>query len=365
MGSIQQWHRSIITGQARKPAAIAISACLRLASHAYSIGIRTRNILYDTGVLPVRRIGLPVISIGNITAGGTGKTPMVVWLCKRLTDDLGIEPSAIAILTRGYKTRAKKQIDEPSLLSGACPGVAILVDPDRARAARMALKQGLQVIVMDDGFQHRRLHRDMDILMIDGTCPFGYGRLLPAGLLREPVSEIRRAKAAVITRSDLVKPGQIQQIERSLRALAPGLLIARAIHRPIQVKTLAGSVIKAHELSGMKVYAFCGIGNPDAFLATLRALGAYLVGTQVFDDHHHFTRDQINQICEDALRSGARLIVTTEKNWLGLEQAWFRPDLPAGYLQVRLELVHCQKALLQLIGSVLSAYRPAGQSSMV
>ena len=187
--------------------------------------------------------GAAVISIGNITVGGTGKTPLVIWLCKFLQQ----KEIQCAVLTRGYKTRTQTRVtsderqatsDEPAILAESCPQAKIIVNPNRLEAAAEAVsKFGAKVLIMDDGFQHRRLHRDLDIVTIDGTCPFGYGKMLPAGLLREPVASLKRADAVVLTRCDQISQSKLCQIEEELQLINPDMIIAKSIHNPICVKS--------------------------------------------------------------------------------------------------------------------------------
>jgi len=364
----QDQFRAIISGRRRDVAATVVRSLLGVAGLGYRLAVHVRNALYDHHVLRTHRVNAVVLSIGNLTTGGTGKTPLVVWLCKQLTQNSELRTlnSAPAILTRGYKAKIQKSevrspkpegavqySDEPSLLAKAGPGVEVVVNPDRVAGAGTAAAQGARVLVMDDGFQHRRLARDLDIVAIDATLPFGYGRPLPAGLLREPLTALARAQAAVITRSDLARPDQLDQIERTLLRFNPRLKIARAIHAPTAVHIPNNRVMSPADLAGKRVYAFCGIGNPDAFFQTLTKLGANLVGTAAFDDHHACTEDDIQRMCQRAEAAKADVILTTEKNWLSLEPALFDGRLPAGYLEVQLEVTSGGDDLIRLIRATL------------
>jgi tetraacyldisaccharide 4'-kinase len=233
--------------------------------------------------------------------------------------------------------------------------VPVIVNPDRVEGAMAAITQGALVLVLDDGFQHRRLARDLDIVAVDASLPFGYGRLLPAGLLREPQSGLSRSQAAVITRSDLVQPDQLEQIERSLLRTNPRLVIARAVHAPTSVRIPGAHDLACGDLKGASVHAFCGIGNPDAFFATLTRLGARVVGTTIFDDHHACTAAEIAEICRKAAAGNAGLILTTEKNWWALDPAAFDAKTRAGYLEIRLEVTAGRDGLMQLIKQVLQS----------
>ena len=223
----QESCRRLISGQRTGAAAALLRLLLRIAAVGYSLVVRLRNFLYSEGWLKAHRVDSAVICVGNITVGGTGKTPLVVWLCKQI-----IANSECAILTRGYKSGQGKLTDEPAILAKSCPEASIIVNPDRVAGAEKAVSEfGADIIVMDDGFQHRRLRRDLDIIAIDATCPFGYGRLLPAGLLREPAGSIERADAAVITRYDQADDDSIAETKKRIEEIAPEIAVAKAIHK--------------------------------------------------------------------------------------------------------------------------------------
>jgi tetraacyldisaccharide 4'-kinase len=313
--------------------------------------VRVRNALYDRGVLNIHRSGIPVLCVGNLTTGGTGKTPLVAWLARMLSEK-GLR---VAILTRGYKSEKGVLSDEPGELAGACPGATVIVKPDRVAGANEAVRShGAQVAVMDDGFQHRRLGRDLDIIAIDATVPFGYGRLLPAGLLREPLTGLRRAHAVVLTRSDQVSAGELEAIERRIRQVHPGLAVARAVHAPVGAWGVDGGEIALESLRDKKVFGFCGLGNPGAFLRTLELCGCVLAGSEAFNDHHRYTEGCLAGVYEQARSLGAELVLTTSKDWnkiaplLGGE-----PTLPTAYLAVEVQFTVGQETLTTLIARTL------------
>jgi len=347
MSGIQDRFRAIVSGKGKGVATSAIRALLGLTSRGYSVAIAVRNRLYDLQIMPCHRFEIPVISVGNITAGGTGKTPLVAWLFGQLIEVLHIDPGCIAILTRGYRSGGNS--DEPLLLKHSCEGGLVIVDPDRIRGAMTARAKGARILILDDGFQHRRLARDLDILTIDATCPFGYERILPAGLLREPVGSIKRAQAAVITRMDQVQQQQLEDINRRLKAIRPDLIICYARHTPTCIITRDGRSARPDLIACKRIAAFCGIGNPDAFFQTLQGLGAIVVAKLAFADHHRFTARDIAYIQAKAYATGAQMIVTTTKNWLALDPAWFDTDLTVGHLEVRLEITSGEGQLIQVL----------------
>ena len=203
--SYEQWHRRLISGQDIGFVAKVLRLFLSWAAIVYWLVIGVRNFLYSKGWLKTISVNAIVFSVGNITVGGTGKTPLVIWLCRFLAQ----KDFSCAILTRGYKAafsiqrsniRVQDYKDELAMLAENCPQAKIVVNSDRVAGAIRAINEfEARILIMDDGFQHRRLARDLDIVMIDATQPFGYGRLLPAGLLREPISSLKRADVVVIT----------------------------------------------------------------------------------------------------------------------------------------------------------------------
>jgi tetraacyldisaccharide 4'-kinase len=293
---------------------------------------------------------VPVISIGNITAGGTGKTPLVIWLCNYLQNK-GIRCS---ILTRGYKTQPGDISDEPALLAKSCNGTSVVINPNRLAGAQKAVSvHQAQAIVMDDGFQHRKLWRDLDIVAVDATCPFGYERTLPAGLLREPISGLSRASAVVLTRSDQVSTEELNTIEQRIRRCAPMIPIAKTTHKLSHAVSYPNQVIPLEELRNSKVYAFCGIGNPDAFFASIKRNHIQLCGTKTFDDHHAYTPADLEQIFADANACEATVVLCTQKDWV--KNALLMPSregIVFAYLAMELDFLEGIDKITSLIDSL-------------
>ena len=313
----QQDFRKLVSGQPTGLGSSILRLLLAIAACGYSLVIRLRNLFYSKGWFKTHRINAAVISIGNITAGGTGKTPLTAWLCNEIAQNpkLKTKNCQCAVLTRGYKAGNGPLLDEPAILAESCPGARVVVNPDRLAGAAEAVAFGANVLIMDDGFQHRRLARDLDIVVIDATTPFGFGRMLPAGMLREPITALKRADAVVITRSDQVAENQLTEIENEIRDIKADIVIARSVHAPVCAISPNDDRISLEKLKGKKVFAFCGIGNPEAFLNTLKTLGADLLGSAIFDDHHHYTQACLDEISKQAQLSEAELILTTQKDW--------------------------------------------------
>lgn len=315
---------------------------LRVPAALFGGLARLRGALYDRRWLPVIAVDTPVVSVGNLVAGGTGKTPFVAWLCDRLMAR-GLRPG---ILSRGYRPRggprtsshgAPPPNDEARMLAQLLPDVPHVQDRDRVRGAGALEALGVDVIVLDDGFQHRRLARDLDLVLVDATQPWGLAAptrtsggaagapvvaLLPRGLLREPRAALRRADAVVLTRSDALGPAALAALEGELAALAPGVPLARAAHRPVRLRCLAGGPVPPSPgppapvpggerplewLRGRAVDLVSGIGNPAAFQRTVEALGATVAQHLRFADHHPFSP-------ADLAGLGARPVLMTAKD---------------------------------------------------
>lgn len=360
------FYYKLISGQKKGIAAAFLKIFLAVISCVYSIIIKLRNLLYDKKIFKTHHHKAIVISIGNITTGGTGKTPLVIWLYNYLVE----KNTKCAILTRGYKadqksnpsqiepgkTKTAAYTDEPAILSESCPKSQVIVNPDRVAGAGEAIeKYAAEVLVLDDGFQHRRLARDLDIITIDATQPFGYNKILPAGLLREPVDSLKRAGAVVLTRCDQIPAPELNKIESRLQAVNPDIIIAQSVHKVSGAKSIDGKSINNENLKGKKIFAFCGIGNPNAFLNTIKTLDAELTGTKIFNDHYQYTDTSLAEIYELAGLSKAELILTTQKDWTKIRH--FKPqikDLPLTYLIIEIKFLAGEDKLRLLIDNVLA-----------
>ncbi len=355
----QDSYRKLVSGESGGPGVMLLRFILGIASYVYGIIICIRNFLYSKGWLKVHRADASVISVGNITTGGTGKTPLVIHMCRQIISDSELQISSFqcAILTRGYKAEQNYR-DEPAVLAESCPGVQVVVNPNRVAGAAEAVGRfGAKVLVMDDGFQHRRLGRDVDVVVIDGTVPFGYGKLLPAGLLREPVGALKRADAVVITRCDQVDEAVLTQLEDRIKKINAEMIVARSVHAPVFAKSMDDREICLEELKGEKIFAFCGIGNPDSFFNTIKGLGAEVVGSKVFDDHYHYTDQCLADIYEKAQRFNAELILTTQKDQVSISSSAI-PNTSEGvdfaYLAIELRFISGVDKITELIKNTLA-----------
>ncbi len=345
-------YRKIVSGRDHRFGVGALRVLLGAAAVVYGAVMRLRNLLFTIGILRSRAVSVPVISVGNITTGGTGKTPLVIWLCNYLREK-GLHSS---ILTRGYKTHPDQIADEPALLAKACGDTDVIVNSNRIAGAKKAISvHQTQVLVLDDGFQHRKLKRDLDIVAIDATCPFGYGRVLPAGMLREPKSGLTRADAVIITRSDQVDAESMRQLERDIRQIAPTIPISKSIHKHTPAVTYQNAKLELEELSSKKIFAFCGIGNPNAFFRCLEQNDLSLAGTQTFDDHHAYTQEEMKQIFKRARSCGADTILCTQKDWV--KSALLSPEdegLVFAYLAMELDFIDGLDKMTVLIDNLFA-----------
>lgn len=304
--------RRLVDGSRRGPTAAVARGLLAGISLPYGAAVALRNAAYDRAVLRVSPAPVPVISVGNLTLGGTGKTPLVAWIARRFHD----RGCRVAIVSRGYAARPGEPSDEAAELALVVPGVPHVADRDRVAAARAAARAGAQVVVLDDGFQHRRLARDLDVVVIDATDPFGCGHLFPRGLLREPVAAVRRADALVLTRAGAVSAERRAAIKHTIAAAAGRLpdVWMETGHRPVGLRDRRGTTLGLEWLAGRRLVAFAGIGNPSAFHESLGRLGAPPITFLPFPDHHHYTATDIASLDGAARAARAEVAVTTLKD---------------------------------------------------
>lgn len=287
---------------------------LWLLSVFFGWGVQGRTFLYRVGVLTSRVLPKPVISVGNLTLGGVGKTPLVISIVEFLRRE-GITP---AILIRGYMdtsaASAAVESDEAVLLKESLPGVPVLVGPDRVANALSLSPQAADVFILDDGFQHWRIARQLDIVAVDATNPFGNKHLLPRGILREPLSALERAHFFVLTKSD-VSQEYLENIGRALKVVNPHAPTVHARHRPVAlIDMMQNDVLPLSFLEGKKVCAFCSIGDPHSFLNTLAATGAVVDKNFTFMDHHIYNRQDLEQVADHCRSHEVLVIVTTQKD---------------------------------------------------
>lgn len=305
----------IIRGEKKAPIA---SIALAFLSSAYRAAVALRNFAYDWEWVPSVRLPVPIISIGNVVAGGTGKTPLVHWLASQLQDH-----AKLAILTRGFRSQIEKSGKSRLISSGDGPlfppqecgdepyflakklKTPIWVGPDRVSSGHLAIQQGAECLLLDDGMQHRRLKRDFEIVAVDGLDPFSEGRFLPWGLLRDSPKRTRDADLIVFTHvKDL---DHFEQLQKQMAPYSNAPAIA------VQFE-----VVSRSDISARKVGVFCGIGNPERFLQTVRDLKYEIVETLILSDHEPVHNDRLKKFAMECRDRGAEALLCTEKDHVKL-----------------------------------------------
>ena len=334
----KQYISDLMNDRRNDPVSCTVKLLLCLISHFYGLFARCHHALYNAHLLRSYKPLCPVFSVGNITLGGTGKTPFVIALSKILSR----EKKKSAVLIRGYGE------DEWKLLSDriAVYDSSVFVGRDRVRTARQALERGVYTIVLDDGFQHRRLARDLDIVLLDSTNPFGNRHLFPRGILREPITHIRRADIIILTKVDKADRS-LSSLEDEVRKIAPGTQIGKALHEPkglYDIRTAA-----EYELSfirGKKVCAFSAICDPSYFRHTIEKTGATVGLECVFPDHYSYTIEDCNGVFDKCRKRTIGLAITTEKDAVKLKALpWSVRDIQVLVLKIDLVIVEGERAL--------------------
>ena len=328
----------------------AATLALTPLSVVYGVGVRIRNGLYRRGLLKSFDVGAPVISIGNLTTGGTGKTPLVEFVAAQLATN----GRRVCVLTRGYGRKSSGRVlvsnydqvladvsaagDEALLIAERLRGrAAVIADANRVVAARWAI-ENLQsdVFILDDAFQHQQIRRDLNILTVDASNAWGNGKTLPAGILREPVKELARADCVVITRAG--ESGHVDELRAVIRKLSPESRVFISQMKSFGARPLAGASDTCAPLpaDGVPVAAFCGIANPASFFSLVARKGHALGYTRAFPDHYNYRQSDIDGFVKAAIAHGARAIITTAKDAVKLESLNF--TLPCYVIDIVIEI---------------------------
>jgi tetraacyldisaccharide 4'-kinase len=319
--------RDLVSGRRTGPVACAARAALRFAEIPYSLIMRCRNRLYDQGLLPSRRAPAVVISVGNLTVGGTGKTPLVEWLVRWFRNQ-GV---TVGVVSRGYKAADGAPNDEALELAAKIPDLPHVQNRDRVAAAQQVVRQNdCQVVVLDDAFQHRRIRRDLDLVLLDALEPFGWEHVLPRGTLREPVSGLARADVVALSRADAIAEPQRAAIRNRALALAPHADWIELVHQPIELSASDGRRQPLESLAGRRIAAFCGIGNPQGFLHTLQTLGCQVIAFRALPDHYAYPPSAVERLTTwaegldgvDTLLCTCKDIVKLNRCRLGSSELW-------------------------------------------
>ncbi len=349
------WYPEIVSGEWRGLLAAGIRGLFRAISVGYGWVVRYRNWRFDTGRAKVHRLPVPVVSVGNVTLGGTGKTPMVAWLVRWFLD----HHVRVGVISRGYKAPRPGASDEAQELRRQLPGLVHVEDPDRVRAGWKAIQQfGCQLLVADDAFQHRRLARDLDMVLVDAREPFGFGYLFPRGLLREPIRGLRRADVVVLSRADMVSVAQRDEIRQKILAEVPQADWVEAVYVPVELVNAEGQTVAVESLAGQPVAAFCGIGQPAGFRYTLEQCGYQLIDFRALPDHYPYRPWQVGRLADWLSLLEVKAVLCTLKDLAKIPQCHLGGH-PLWGLRIGIELIEGQAALEErlraLVGKALEA----------
>jgi tetraacyldisaccharide 4'-kinase len=344
MQSMDADFRQVMGGTDHSIRAAALRAVAGCAEPIYAGIMRLRNSMYDAGVRRIHRLDRPTISVGNITVGGTGKTPVVRWLARSLAD------RRPCVLLRGYKSTSAGVSDEQAFF--AADGIFAVADPDRRCGAGAALRQQPEtnLFILDDGMQHRPVARDFELVLIHAREPFGSGHVFPRGTLREPLAGLRRADAILLTHSEEASAAELADISKVLQRHNPRAAVFHADHVIESFRSAEGELIPAESLAGKRYFALCGIGSPESFFWRLGTLGGTRAAVRAFADHHDYRQPDVSEILSAAASADAEVIVTTEKDWVKLSQfaSTFSIPLWRAQLTLRFWPEHEQR-LLEMI----------------
>jgi tetraacyldisaccharide 4'-kinase len=327
---------------ARSQRARLLRALLTPAELIYRSAVNARGKLYDWGIFSAEEFSVPVLSVGNLTVGGTGKTPVAAWLA-RLLIEKGVTP---AIVLRGYGG------DETIVHQRLNPGISVITAPDRARGIRETIASGVGAVVLDDAFQHRRASRDADVVLINADAWTGTLRLLPAGPWREPLQSARRATLIVVTRK-IADLSTVEDVRRALANAAPQVPLTTVHLAPANLtSTSTGQILPLHALQGVDLTAIAAIAHPDAFFKQLTDLGA-IVRPISFPDHYAFTADDARSLARRA--SDSDFVVCTLKDAVKLEALWPAEAGSLWYVSQRLRIEDGQENIDRLIEVLLAS----------
>ncbi len=334
---------------------------LYLLSKIYGFVVKTRIFFYKEGIFKSIHLPIPVISVGNITTGGTGKTPTVEYISRYLQE----RNKRVVILSRGYAANLQQEHNFPAnkacndeylLLKENIPDIPNLLSKDRIKSGLEAIRRfKAEYVVLDDGFQHLRLARDLNIVIIDTLNPFGYEHMVPRGMLREPLKELRRADMIILTHADQCTPDKIRFIVDRLHEFAGYIPVIETIHKPTYLESVKDAkLLDINYLKGKRVFAFCAIGNPLSFRKSIEGLGAELLGLRIFPDHHHYTSSELIALNKEMGGIQPDAIIITQKDKVKIRDNSDIWDFPLWTLKMEICIVKGYEIFENKINTILN-----------
>ena len=327
----------------------------------YGFVVKTRIFFYKKGILRCVRLPVPVFSVGNITVGGTGKTPVVEHIARYLR----AKGKRVAILSRGYAANIRQETtfpdknicnDEYLLFKENIPDVPHLLNKSRVKGGREAIKRfQAECLVLDDGFQHLRLARDLNIVIVDALNPFGHEQIIPRGMLREPLEGLKRANMILLSHVDQCSRDKITVITNRLRKITGGVPVIETVHKPICLESAKDATkLDIHCLRGKRVFVFCAIGNPVSFRKSIEGLGAEIAGIRVFPDHHVYTLSELQGLNAEAQSMKPDAIVITQKDRVKIGNNLSIWDFPVWTLKIEICVVNGREIFENKINAILN-----------
>ncbi|GHT13940.1 tetraacyldisaccharide 4'-kinase [Planctomycetales bacterium] len=338
----------IISGQERGTVAVLCRMLLWILSLFYGTAVAVRNFLFDCRFRKIRRLPIPIISVGNLTLGGTGKTPLVAWLVRHFLEQ-GHHPG---IISRGYGSGSEGTNDEFQELAFLFPQTPHIQNRNRCAAAESFLAQrNADIFILDDAFQHRKLARSLDIVILDATVPFGYDYIFPRGTLRESVAGLRRAGIVLLSRADLVSEAERERIRQRVLQTAPQVIWGEIAQVPAKLVSVTKTVNALETITGKTALAFCGIGNPAAFRRTLERCGVTVKELRIFPDHHRYTASDLDRLEQDVAVIKPDVILCTMKDIVKIDRPLLF-DKPVQAVTVETQWLRGKEYVLQRLSDL-------------